>query len=575
VTYRFRGDLPSEWGAFDIGDVGATGSTEFDGSRYTVRGSGADIWGTADEFQFAHSVVSGDFEFTAYVPYVENVDRWTKAGLMIRDGLGADARHASLFATPRVERGVAFQRRPIAGGTSVHTAGPATAPPVWLRLTRQGDLVTAATSADGSTWTRVGEQRFTGLPDVVNVGLAVSSHVDGRLAEAWFEQVTLVSLDSHVPEGWMATDVGDVAARGRTSVDEDSGPEFAVYGSGADVWGTADEFHFASLAVTGDFVFSARVAHVENVDRWTKAGLMMRDGLAANARHAFLIQTPGTDRGVAYQRRTATGGATVHTAGPANAPGGFLLLVREGDMVSAFYRADVEANYILVGRQLFTGLPATVRVGFAVTSHADGTLARASFDNVAIVQPEVWESFDIGDVSAEGRSYIDGPSGHHGVTGSGADVWGTADEFHFLSREVTGDFTFIAQARHVENVDPWTKAGLMLRDGMAADARHAFAIDTGSSQRGLAFQRRPTAGGATLHTAGPTDWPHEEVWLRLVRQGNVVSAYYKGHSTSTWTLLGTQTFAGLPATLRVGLAVTSHADGTLATAVFDNVALIQ
>jgi hypothetical protein len=39
-----------------------------------------------------------------------------------------------VFATPRTERGVAFQRRQTAGGESLHTSGPAIAPPVWLRL---------------------------------------------------------------------------------------------------------------------------------------------------------------------------------------------------------------------------------------------------------------------------------------------------------------------------------------------------------------------------------------------------------------------------------------------------------
>lgn len=60
--------------------------------------------------------------------------RWTKAGLMMRDGLAADARHAYIIQTPRTERGVAFQRRPVAGGPSVDTAGPAAAPSGFLRL---------------------------------------------------------------------------------------------------------------------------------------------------------------------------------------------------------------------------------------------------------------------------------------------------------------------------------------------------------------------------------------------------------------------------------------------------------
>ena len=562
------------WASQDIGNVGAAGSSEVVGTRLIVRGSGADVWGTADEFHFVHTRISGDFELTAYVPHVDDLDRWTKAGLMVRDGVEADARHAFLLATPRTERGVAFQRRPITGGSSVHTSGPASAPPVWLQLTRRGEFVTAAVRAsETEAWTEVGEQRFSGLPHAVNVGFAVSSHVDGAQAEAWFEQIALKFLDQ-VPATWTSSDVGAVGAAGHSSVDEDSGPEFTVTGSGADVWGTADEFHFLSREVTGNFDFSARMAFVDDLDKWTKAGLMMRDGLAADARHAFVIQTPRTERGVAFQRRPVTGGSSVHTAGPATAPPGFLRIVREGDVVSAYHKAAPDDLWVLIGTQTFASLPGTVRIGFAVSSHADGNLATGYFDNYELnLGSPNWVGTDIGDVGAAGRSSVDEDSGpEFTVTGSGADVWGTADEFHFLSREVVGDFDFSARAL-VEDVDKWTKAGLMMRDGLSAHARHAFIIQTPRTERGVAFQRRPVTGGSSLHTAGPATAPPG--FLRLVREGDVVSAYHKAAVDDAWALIGTQTFTSLPATVRIGFAVSSHVDGHLATGGFDNLRLVQ
>jgi hypothetical protein len=567
VTYQFESSLPEGWASQDVED--ASGFSGFDGERYSIQAAGADIWGTEDEFHFVNTGISGDFEFTAFVPFVENVAAWTKAGLMIRDGLAADARHASIFATPG--RGVAFQRRPLAGGTSVHTAGPAVAPPVWLRLTRRGDLVVASMRAAGATaWTPVGEQRFAALPGFVNVGLALSSHVEGRRAGATFEQVTLVSLESDLPAGWTATDVGAVGAEGRSSVNEDRGL-YSVTGSGADVWATADEFHFLSREITGDFDFSARMAHVDDVDGWTKAGLMMREGLAANARHAFIIQTPRSERGIAYQRRPTAGGTSVHTAGPANAPPRVLRLVRAGSVVTAYQRSETEVSWSLVGTQTFTELPATVRIGFAVTSHVDGTLANAFFDEVGIAQPSVWQSSDIGAVAARGGSLVDGPE--FTVHGSGADVWDTADELHFLSREVTGDFDFSARAAVVKDIDRWTKAGLMMRDGLATNARHAFLLQTPRAQQGVAFQRRPVTGSTSVHTAGPANAPPG--FLRVVREGDLVSAYYRSEPTGSWMLIGTQTFTALPATVRIGFAVSSHVDGTIASATFDNFVLTQ
>ena len=43
----------------------------------------------------------------------------------------------------------------------------------------------------------------------------------------------------------------------------------------------------------------------------------------------------------------------------------------------------------------------------------------------------------------------------------------------------------------------------------------------------------------------------------------------------SWTLIGTQTFTSLPATVRIGFAVSSHVDGTLATGHFDNFTLVR
>jgi len=566
---------PDTWESQDVGDVNAAGASELVGTRLVVRGSGADVWGMADEFHFAHTTIRGDFALTAYVAHVDDVDRWTKAGLMIRDGVTPNARHAFLFATPRAERGVAFQRRPVTGGTSVHTSGPATAPPAWLRLTRRGDFVAAAVRAvETDEWTQIGEQRFNGLPQAVNVGFAVSSHVDGSLAEAWFDQITLESLP---PASWHSSDVGDVGAAGFTVYDGQTGSPLAVNGAGADVWGTSDAFHFAWREVVGNFELKAWVNSVEQVSVWTKAGLMMRESLAAGARHAFVLATPTAEKGVAFQRRPSTGGTSVHTSGPSLAPGVWLRLVRTGDVITTYYShpTATEDLWMPVGSQTFASLPSTMLVGFAVSSHERGRLAQAEFQNVelSLGSPE-WQAEDIGDVGAAGHSSVDEESGpEFTVTGSGADVWGTADEFHFLSREVVGNFDFSARMAFVDDVDKWTKAGLMMRDGLSADARHAFVIQTPRTERGVVFQRRPVTGGSSVHTAGPATAPPG--FLRLVRVGDVISAYHKAGPADSWTLIGTQTFTSLPATVRIGFAVSSHVDGTLATGYFDNLTLVR
>jgi len=73
---------------------------------------------------------------------------------------------------------------------------------------------------------------------------------------------------------------------------------------------------------------------------------------------------------------------------------------------------------------------------------------------------------------------------------------------------------------------------------------------------------------ATAHNIGPVSATYPQ-YLRLVRQGDTFSAY--GSATNgNWQLLGSRNIV-MNQTIYVGLAVTSHNDGTLGKATFDNV----
>ncbi len=173
----------------DVGQVAAAGSTSISNGIYTVRGSGADIWGTRDEFRFVHGTLSGDGEITARVDSVSATHPWTKAGVMIRDGLSAGSAYAFTLVSP--SNGGDFQRRLSAGASAVAgTADRATRAPYWVRLRRIGNLFTAYVSADGLAWRQQGSSVTIMMGATVYAGLAVTSHRDGRLATAVFSNVT-------------------------------------------------------------------------------------------------------------------------------------------------------------------------------------------------------------------------------------------------------------------------------------------------------------------------------------------------------------------------------------------------
>jgi regulation of enolase protein 1 (concanavalin A-like superfamily) len=182
--------LPSGWSTADIGAVGAPGSASWDGSTFTVAGAGADIWNTADAFRFVYTTLTGDGTIVANVTGEQFVANWTKAGVMMRETLDPGSRQALMLVSPG--KGLAFQRRVDTNGLSTSTSGGAGTAPRFVRLTRTGTTITAATSTDGATWTTVGSDTVA-MASSIQVGLAVSSHVAGTTATATFASTSVTA----------------------------------------------------------------------------------------------------------------------------------------------------------------------------------------------------------------------------------------------------------------------------------------------------------------------------------------------------------------------------------------------
>ncbi len=548
----------------DIGAVGAPGSSSFDGTTYRVTGSGSDIWGAADAFHYMAQAVRGDFAFTARVASVEDVHRWTKAGVMIREAATDSSRHAFIFATPTTEKGVAFQVRGVSGGPTVHTAGRPVATPVWLRLTRAGDVVTAfSRQSSDDPWTLLGTHTLSGLSEYVHIGLAVTSHADGTPATAMFDTVSATAATSEV---WTSTDVGVVGAAGSASL---VGSIHTLRGAGADIWGAADAFRYQYKTRTGDFQIVARVTSVQNVDPWTKAGVMVREGLDRGARHASLFVTPTPVKGMAFQRRPVAHAWSTHTAGPTLNASVWILLTRTGDMISAYASASgIPDGWVLIDRQSFIALDDTLQVGLAVSSHRPGVLAKATFESVRVSDSASLTAADIGGVGVSGTENARAwPL--VSMEGSGADIWGAADAFRFNYARWTGDGTMTVRVRSIENTHPWAKAGLMFRDTLDANAKQVMTIV--AAERGVAMQYRAATGGVSANAALATGAAPE--WLRLTRRGDSFTGY-ASEDGAAWRTLGTVTVSmGLD--VSAGLALTSHDNTTLASATFDNWQLVR
>jgi hypothetical protein len=177
-----------------------------------------------------------------------------------------------------------------------------------------------------------------------------------------------------------------------------------------------------------------------------------------------------------------------------------------------------------------------------------------------------WQHQDIGSVAATGSATS--ADCNWTVTGSGVDIWDTADEFHYVYQPLSGDGQIVARVVSVTNTDPWAKAGVMIRETLTGGSKHAMMVVTPGS--GNAFQRRLSTGGVSTHTAGSA--VTAPYWVRLTRRGNTLTGYESSNG-SAWTQVGTDTVS-MTSSVYIGLCVTSHNDGALCTANFDNVSFL-
>ena len=130
---------------------------------------------------------------------------------------------------------------------------------------------------------------------------------------------------------------------------------------------------------------------------------------------------------------------------------------------------------------------------------------------------------------------------------SGPDGTPVADEFHFAGQTLTGDGTITAHVVAQANSQEWAGAGLMMKDGLTSGTRYAAVLVTPS--HGVHMQVNYTTdidGGA----GGVGQW------LRLTRTGQQITAYRSADGV-TWQSIGSTDRVGLPATVQVGLFVSS------------------
>jgi hypothetical protein len=179
--------------------------------------------------------------------------------------------------------------------------------------------------------------------------------------------------------------------------------------------------------------------------------------------------------------------------------------------------------------------------------------------------PAGWEGGDIGAVGQTGSSTSSG--GTFTIAGSGTDIWDAADGFHFVRRPLVGDGELVARVVSLDPTDAWAKAGVMIRETLAADSRFAMSVVTPSNGTTLQYRTSP-GGGCSLQWGPAHGAPY---WVKISRSGDVFTGAASGDGM-TWTTIGSVTIP-MGASVHIGLCVTAHNNAAKASATFDSVTL--
>ncbi|MGE5297210.1 MAG: PA14 domain-containing protein, partial [Solirubrobacterales bacterium] len=155
--------------------------------------------------------------------------------------------------------------------------------------------------------------------------------------------------------------------------------------------------------------------------------------------------------------------------------------------------------------------------------------------------------------------------------GEGTGIRGTADQFQFTYKALTGNGELVAR---VVSLDPpladWSMAGVMIRVLLTPGSPYLFmgvSANTEGNSHGITFWGRLAMDGAADQVSvGATGAP---CWVKVKRTGDVFAGY-SSPDGKVWTERYSTTAPGIPQTIYIGYAVASEVSGKPVAAVFDN-----
>jgi TolB protein len=174
---------------------------------------------------------------------------------------------------------------------------------------------------------------------------------------------------------------------------------------------------------------------------------------------------------------------------------------------------------------------------------------------------------DVGDPKLKGSGVYDAQEQTYTLSGAGANMWATKDQFHFAFKKIKGDFIIKATIQFIgKGTDPHRKIGIMARERLTTDSRYADGCVHGDDLTSLQYREADSdsTGQVVVSSFHPTE-------IEFERSGNTftfsAATFGENYKTVTKEL-------SMAKEAYVGLFICSHREDVVEKAVFSNVRII-
>ncbi len=423
------------------------------------------------------------------------------------------------------------------------------------------------------------DNQFYATP-IVSHGQIIVGNTDGSIyAFGLGNRVsTNPALETNCLVSHFCMDVGNPATAGTQT---SSNSIWNVTAGGAGMGNMVDQFHFIEQHMSGDTQISVRVTSLQAASDLAQAGLMVRQNSSRSSPDYTVFVTKDHALFVQYRLTPDSGVVSLAPKTTVAFPL-YLQIQRSGDQFQASTSTDGTHYTLVPGSTVTLAMATTVMAGLTASAGKDGATSKATFSGVTIslprTSPATMPSFSpcpdnwicegvgnpqlVGDQTFAGKNWT--------IKGAGIDISSHSDQFHFIWQPIPHDGTISARILSQTAIDPWAKAGIMIRQSATADSPYYSVLATPNN--GLLVQSRAYQGLSTatytIPTANPLPMP---LYLKIARSGNIFSTYMSNDGV-TWTyVLGTSVEIHMNGPVLAGIAISSHNAQQLGSATLDSV----